>query len=409
MVRVAQQMEQQKFTVPLLIGGATTSRKHTAIKIAPAYSQEVIHVLDASRAVSVVSALMDPVKRVELATKNHEQQAELREMRAAQGTTLVPLSQAIERRVRLEFGPDECPTPSFTGVRRLERVSLGDIAEYIDWTFFFVAWELNGKFPDILQHPERGAAARELYEQGRKLLDRIIAENLLEARAVYGFWPAKSVGEDIVLSHGSEQVRLSMLRQQKVRTADEPCRSLVDFIAPEAGSQPDFLGGFAVTAGIGCDELARHFEHQQDDYSAIIVKSLADRLAEALAEMLHERARRDWGYGVGEQLTKQDLTDERYRGIRPAYGYPACPDHTEKTRLFDLLGARELGIDLTETFSMSPAASVSGLYFGHPKARYFNVGKLGRDQIEDYASRKGWAVAEAERWLGPNLGYEPHT
>jgi len=217
------------------------------------------------------------------------------------------------------------------------------------------------------------------------------------------------VGEDIVLSHGGEQVRLSMLRQQKVRTADEPCRSLADFIAPEAASQPDFLGGFAVTAGIGCEELARHFERKQDDYSAIIVKSLADRLAEALAEMLHERARRDWGYGNSERLTKQDLTDERYRGIRPAYGYPACPDHTEKTRLFDLLGARELGIDLTETFSMSPAASVSGLYFGHPKARYFNVGKLGRDQVEDYASRKGWTVAQAERWLGPNLGYEPQT
>jgi 5-methyltetrahydrofolate--homocysteine methyltransferase len=409
MTRVAQEMEKQKFSLPLLIGGATTSRKHTAIKIAPAYSGEVIHVLDASRAVSVVSALMDPVKRGDLAKKNREQQSELREMRVASLASLVPLSQATERRVRLEFGPEECPKPSFTGVRKLEQVDLAEVAEYIDWTFFFTAWELVGKFPDILQHPERGAAARELYEQGRKLLDRIISEKLLEARAVYAFWPAHSIGEDIVVDTGSERVRLAMLRQQKVKSPDDACRSLADFIAGEATGQQDYLGGFAVTAGIGCEDLARHYERQLDDYSAIIVKALADRLAEALAEMLHERARRDWGYGKKEQLSKPELIDERYRGIRPAYGYPACPDHTEKGLLFDLLGARELGIELTEGFAMTPAASVSGLYFAHPKARYFNVGKITRDQVEDYAARKGWTVAEAERWLAPNLGYEPRS
>lgn len=409
MVRVAQEMEKQKFSIPLLIGGATTSRKHTAIKIAPAYSGEVIHVLDASRAVSVVSALMDPSKRAALGQKNREQQAELREMRVASMASLVPLPQAIERRVRLEFGPEQCPQPSFTGVRQLERIDLAEVAEYIDWTFFFTAWELVGKFPDILQHPERGAAARELYDHGRKLLDRIIAEKQLEARAVYAFWPAVSVGEDIFIDTGSERVRLAMLRQQKVKTADEPCRSLADFIANEASGQRDFLGGFAVTAGIGCEELARHYERKLDDYSAIIVKALADRLAEALAEMVHERARRDWGYGQSERLSKQDLIDERYRGIRPAYGYPACPDHTEKRRLFQLLNAPSLGIELTEGLAMTPAASVSGLYFAHPKARYFNVGKLARDQVEDYAARKGWTLAEAERWLAPNLGYEPRS
>jgi 5-methyltetrahydrofolate--homocysteine methyltransferase len=409
MVRVAQEMEKRQLTTPLLIGGATTSRKHTAIKIAPEYSGDVIHVLDASRAVSVVSALMDSTKRAEQSVKNRSQQAELRQMRVAGGAALIPFAEATDRRVRLSFGQAECQTPAFVGTRKLERVPLGEIAEYIDWTFFFTAWELTGKFPEILEHPERGAAARELYDHGRSLLDRIIREELLEARAVYAFWPAASVGNDIIVTADAERIRFSMLRQQRVRDAGEPCRSLADFIAPESDKQQDYLGGFAVTAGIGCDELAHHYERKLDDYSAIIVKALADRLAEALAEMLHERARRDWGYGKAEGLSKQELIAERYRGIRPAYGYPACPDHTEKARLFDLLGAREFGIELTETLSMVPAASVSGLYFAHPQARYFNVGKIGRDQVEDYAKRKGWTMAEAERWLAPNLGYEPRS
>ena len=410
MAKVAHEMEKRKLELPLLIGGATTSRKHTAVKIAPEYSREVIHVLDASRAVSVVSALIDPSKRAELGTKNRAEQAELREMRTAKQSTLLSLNKAIDRRVVLEFGPQECPVPSFTGARRLERISLGDVAEYIDWTFFFVAWELKGKFPEILEHPKWGAAARELYEQGRKLLDRIVNEQLLEAKAVYGFWPARSVGENIVVTaDGMKDVRFSMLRQQSIRQADEPCRSLVDFIAPQGTGQQDYLGAFAVTAGIGCEELSRHFERQLDDYSAITVKALADRLAEALAEMLHEQARRDWGFGSAERLTKQDLVEEKYRGIRPAYGYPACPDHTEKARLFELLGARELGIDLTESYAMTPAASVSGLYFAHRQARYFNVGKIGRDQVEDYAARKGWTIAEAERWLAPNIDYDTNV
>ena len=410
MAKVAREMERLQFSTPLLIGGATTSRKHTAVKIAPEYSGEVIHVLDASRAVSVVSALMHPTKRAEFDRKNRLEQAELRSLRSTKHEPLLSLEKASKNAVQLDFGADECPVPSFLGVRKLESVSLAKIAEYIDWTFLFTAWELVGKFPDILEHPERGAAARELYDNARRLLDRIIAEQLLEARAVYGFWRASARAGSIALiedmPEASAPIVFPMLRQQRVRNVGDPCRSLADYIAPHGSDRADYLGAFAVTAGIGCEELSRHFERQLDDYSAIMVKALADRLAEALAEMLHETARFDWGYGRAEQLSKDELIAERYRGIRPAYGYPACPDHTEKGRLFDILGARSVGLDLTEHFAMTPAASVSGLYFAHPMARYFNVGKIGRDRVEDYALRKGWTVAEAERWLAPNLGYE---
>jgi 5-methyltetrahydrofolate--homocysteine methyltransferase len=410
MVKVAREMKRRNLSVPLLIGGATTSRKHTAVKIAPEYESEVIHVLDASRAVSVVAALMDDNKRTELARKNLADQSELRSLRSGKHDSLLSFSAAGKNAVELKFGPDECPAPSFLGTRKLERISLGEIAKYIDWTFFFTAWELTGKFPDILQHPERGAVARELYDNGRRLLDQIAREELLEARAVYGFWHAASIAESIEVTgdslDGSSPIVFPMLRQQRVHKSGEFCRSLVDFVAPKGAGQKDYIGGFAVTAGIGCEELARHFERKLDDYSAIMVKSLADRLAEALAEMLHEQARKDWGYGRGEQLSTDDLISERYRGIRPAYGYPACPDHTEKGRLFELLGAHSVGMGLTEHFAMTPAASVSGLYFAHPQSRYFNVGKIGRDQVADYASRKGWTLSEAERWLAPNLGYE---
>jgi len=411
MAKVAREMERRKFSLPLLIGGATTSRKHTAIKIAPEYSGDVVHVLDASRAVSVVSGLLDEKKRAEFTKKNRADQEELRSLRSIKQENLLSFEAARGNAARLPFGPSDCAEPSFLGTRVLERVSLAKVAEYIDWTFFFTAWELVGKFPGILQHPERGAAARDLYDNGRRLLDRIISEELLEARAVYGFWKAQSLGESIELSGetrgGSGSIVFPMLRQQKTNNPSDPCRSLADFIAPAGSEHGDYMGGFAVTAGIGCEELAHHFEQKLDDYSAILVKSLADRLAEALAEMVHERAREDWGYDQVGRLSHDALIAEDYRGIRPAYGYPACPDHSEKARLFELLGARSLGIELTEHFAMTPAASVSGLYFAHPMARYFNVGKIARDQVEDYAKRKGWSMSEAERWLAPNLGYTP--
>ncbi len=408
MVKVAHEMERRHLSIPLLIGGATTSRKHTAVKIAPKYSSDVVHVLDASRAVSVVSELLDEDKRKKLSNSNRAAQDELRSLRSTRQEALLSFDAARNNAEQLGFDADACPKPSFVGRRMLERVPLGEISGYIDWTFFFSAWELVGKFPAILNHPERGAAARELYDNGRRLLDRIVTEELLEARAAYGFWRAESVNDCIEVSFDNDTapVTFPMLRQQRATNAGDPCRSLADFVAPKSSNSSNYLGGFAVTAGIGCEELARHFEQELDDYSAIMVKALADRLAEALAEWLHERARAEWGYDQVGRLSKEDLIAERYRGIRPAYGYPACPDHTEKGRLFELLRVGALGLGLTEHFAMTPAASVSGLYFAHPKARYFNVGKIGRDQLEDYAKRKGWTLGEAERWLAPNVGYE---
>jgi 5-methyltetrahydrofolate--homocysteine methyltransferase len=290
-------------------------------------------------------------------------------------------------------------------------VPLEAIAEYIDWTFFFSAWELKGRFPAILEHPTYGPAARELYENARALLDQIISGKLLSARGVYGFWPANSDGDDIVVfaddTRRVELARLPMLRQQDVIADQRPNRSLADFIAPLETGVPDYIGMFAVTAGLGADELVRSFEKDNDDYNAIMVKALADRLAEAFAEYLHAKARRDWGYGESERLSKEDLVAEKYRGIRPAYGYPACPDHTEKRKLFDVLDAGRQGLTLTESYAMLPAASVSGLYFSHPQAKYFNVGRIGRDPLESYAERKGISIESAERWLAPNLAYDP--
>jgi 5-methyltetrahydrofolate--homocysteine methyltransferase len=419
MVHVAEEMERRGMKLPLLIGGATTSREHTAVKIAPNYAQSTVHVLDASRAVGVVSALLDPRQRAELDRQNREEQERLRGIHAGkQAKPLVAFAEANAGRPSL--GYQDRPTPSFLGRRELRAFPLDEIARYIDWTFFFTAWELKGTFPAILEHPKYGEAARDLYAAGRKLLDRIIAEKLLEARAVYGFWPAAAEGNDVVLfadeQRRSERLRFSMLRQQQIKgtqsraegpgASDERVfRCLADFVAPR--ELPDYLGAFAVTAGIGTDELAHKFERDLDDYSAIIVKALADRLAEAFAELLHERARREWGYERGTRLSNEDLIAEKYRGIRPAFGYPACPDHTEKGKLFSLLEASALGITLTEHFAMAPAASVSGLYLGHPQARYFNVGRIGRDQATDYARRKGMPLPELERWLAPNLGYDP--
>jgi 5-methyltetrahydrofolate--homocysteine methyltransferase len=293
----------------------------------------------------------------------------------------------------------------------LEDVPLDEIARYIDWQFFFVAWELKGKFPDILDHPEHGEAARDLYGNAQQLLRRIIDQKLLRARAVYGFWPSSSERNDVVLWADAERtrelVRFNMLRQQQAKPDDKPYLSLADFVAPAESGLADYVGAFAVTTGLGADELVRGFEAALDDYNAIMVKALGDRLAEAFAELLHHHARRDWGYGRTEHLTNKELIAEKYRGIRPAFGYPACPDHSEKRKLFDLLDAPSAGITLTEHYAMLPAASVSGLYFAHPESHYFLLGRIDRDQVEDYAARKRLPVAEVERWLSPNLGYDP--
>jgi 5-methyltetrahydrofolate--homocysteine methyltransferase len=420
-------MQRRGMKLPLLIGGATTSREHTAVKIAPRYDGPVVHVLDASRAVGTVAALLDERQRPTFASDNRAEQERLRALHAGKlARPLAPYAAANARPPRVAWGPGDAPAPAFLGRRALVDFPLAEIAPYIDWTFFFTAWELKGRFPQILEHPKYGAAARELYAAGQKLLERLIAERRLRAAAVYGFWPASRDGNDIVLyedaARGRELVRFNMLRQQQARGggaagggggAEEAAAEartffcLADFVAPADSGVPDHIGAFAVTAGLGAEEIARSFESAHDDYAAIMVKALADRLAEAFAELLHERARREWGYGLSETLTKQDLIDEKYRGIRPAFGYPACPDHTEKRKLFDLLDARAAGMDLTESYAMTPAASVSGLYLAHPAARYFNLGRVGRDQIEDYARRKGLSVAEVEKWLAPNLGYEP--
>jgi 5-methyltetrahydrofolate--homocysteine methyltransferase len=396
MVSVAQEMERRGLELPLLIGGATTSKQHTAVKIAPAYSAPTVYVLDASRVVGVVSDLLDPVRRADLERANELLQDRLRAEHAERtARPLLLFREAVFNRAQLDF--DDLPVPAFTGTRVVEP-KLETLRGYIDWTFFFAAWELKGRFPKLLDDPEKGEAARELYANANELLDEIVAGGLLQARGVYGFWPARADGEDVALADGT---RLPMLRQQTVHPDGRPNLSLVDYVAPEG----DHLGAFAVTIH-GADELAARFEAELDDYRAIMAKALADRLAEAFAEHLHEVARRDW-YEAGEPLTGDELREERYRGIRPAFGYPACPDHSEKRALFELLDAHSIGVELTESFAMLPAASVSGLYFAHPAARYFAVGRVALDQVQDYARRKGQDVAEVERWLRPSLAYEP--
>jgi 5-methyltetrahydrofolate--homocysteine methyltransferase len=411
MVSVAREMQRRGMTMPLLIGGATTSKQHTAVKIAPEYHGPVVHVLDASRAVDVVSSLLG-TKRPEFDRQNREQQETTREKYAARTEKpLLSYDKARANRLRLDWDEHEIASPWFLGRRYLDDVPLEEIAKYIDWTFFFSAWELKGRYPAILTHMQYGAAARELFDNAQALLRRIIDEKLLTARGVYGFWPANSEGDDVVVytddSRRVELARFPMLRQQEIIADQKPNRSLADFVAPRESGVPDYLGMFAVTAGIGADELARRFERDLDDYHAIMVKAIADRLAEAFAEYLHAQARKDWGYGEGEQLGNEELIAEKYRGIRPAYGYPACPDHSEKFKLFELLDASRQGITLTESGAMLPAASVSGLYFSHPAAKYFNVGRIDRDQLEAYAKRKGVSVEEVERWLASNLSYDP--
>ncbi len=411
MVTVAKEMKRRAMIMPLLIGGATTSRQHTAVKIAPEYDGATVHVLDASRAVSTVSMLLDPKRSPEFLEKTREEHEQLRRLHAhKRAKPIVPFAAANERRLRVEWREEDVAQPSFTGSRVIEDVPLAEIVEYIDWTFFFTAWELVGKFPAILDDPRYGSAARDLYSHGRALLERIVKEKRLVAKAAYGLWPAQSEGNDIVLYEDESRqrplARFPMLRQQQEKVDSGPCLALSDFVAPRTSGVRDWVGAFVVTAGIGAQELAAAYEKDLDDYHAIMTKALADRLAEALTEMLHERVRRAW-YAPGEANPKDLLIAEKYRGIRPAFGYPACPDHSEKRTLFDLVRAGVIGVSLTEHGAMLPAASVSGLYLGHPQARYFNVGRVGRDQVEDYARRKGMAVSEVERWLAPNLAYEP--
>ena len=398
MVTVAKEMTRRQFTIPLLIGGATTSKQHTAVRIAPAYSGATVHVLDASRVIGVVSDLFDDERRLTFDRDNRALQEKLRAQHTTSKRPQRTLAEVRAKRARLDF--TDLPVPPFTGLRVIEP-KLTELREYIDWTFFFHAWELKGKFPAILESPSYGAAARELFSHAEELLDEIQTKRWLRAKGVYGFWPARADGDDIVLDDG---VRFPMLRQQVDHGDDKPYYSLADFVAPEG----DHIGAFAVTAGLGVDELAARYTAEHDDYHAIMVKALADRLAEAFAEYLHEVVRRSW-YEKGPRHSREELIGEKYRGIRPAFGYPACPDHTEKQTLFELLDARSIGMELTESFAMTPTAAVAGLYFAHPDSRYFMVGKVGRDQVEDYARRKSMPFAEAQRWLRPILGYEEES
>jgi 5-methyltetrahydrofolate--homocysteine methyltransferase len=412
MVHVAREMERQGFKLPLLIGGATTSRAHTAVKIAPHYSEPVVHVLDASRAVPVTTSLLSDEGKPAFVAQHRAEYEALRKAHSAPRQPVVSLEIARQRRTPIEWRAEDLPAPVFTGVRVLDNFPLATLREFIDWTPFFHTWELKGVYPRIFDHPEQGAQARLIFTEANALLDRIIAEKLITARGVYGFYPANAVGDDVELyadeTRGQALSRLHFLRQQANREGSEPCRSLSDFIAPKETGLPDHIGAFAVTSGIGLKELCDGFRAAHDDYNAIMAEALADRLAEAFAECLHKRVRDEWGYGRAESLSIDDLIHEKYRGIRPAAGYPACPDHTEKGSLWRLLDVQsKTGMMITESFAMWPGSSVSGLYFAHPESRYFSLGKIGRDQVVDYAERKGMSVAEVERWLGPNLNYDP--
>jgi 5-methyltetrahydrofolate--homocysteine methyltransferase len=423
MVHVAKEMERRGLELPLLIGGATTSKQHTAVRIAPEYTSPTLHVLDASRVVGVVSNLLDGDRRNRLDVENRADQERLRALHAEKGRKpLLSLAAARANRTPIEWHAEDLALPAFTGSRVVE-ADLSTLRDYVDWQFFFHAWELKGRFPAILDDPVKGEAARELFDAANVLLDEIVERASLRARGVYGFWAAGAEGDDVVLEltprarPGSADaripvarnpragVRFPMLRQQADHGDSRPNRSLADFVAPVETGLVDHVGAFAVAVH-GADELAETFAAELDDYRAIMVRALADRLAEAFAEQLHETARREW-YALDEALSGEELIGERFRGIRPAYGYPACPDHAEKRTLLALLEAERAGIALTESYATMPAASVSGLYFGHPQARYFSVGRIGRDQVADYAERKGIDVAEAERWLRPNLAYEP--
>jgi 5-methyltetrahydrofolate--homocysteine methyltransferase len=436
MVHVAKEMKRTGCTVPLLIGGATTSAAHTSVKVAPEYAEPVVHVLDASRVIGVVSALLSKEQKPAFATENRAKQVRMRtEFADRRGARkLLSLADARARRQPTDWATVDIPRPEFLGTRVFSsgqgsavsgqrsdfhnlspltlNLELGDIAEFIDWGPFFSAWELHGRFPDILKDPVVGEEATKLFADAQKMLAQIIAEGRYTARAVIGFWPANAVGDSVEVYSDEKRSKVlktfHFLRQQNEKPTGQFNHCLADYIAPKDSGRIDYLGGFAVTTGHGVEEFAKEFEAKHDDYSAIMAKALGDRLAEALAELMHKKARDASGYGKTENLEMKDIIREKYRGIRPAPGYPACPEHTEKRTLFDILNAEQAtGITLTESFAMSPASSVSGLYFNHPESKYFAVGKLAKDQVEDYSLRKEQWMEVSERWLAPYLDYEP--
>lgn len=417
MVHFAKEMERMEFTVPLIIGGATTSRIHAAVKVAPGYSGPTIHVLDASRSVTVCSALMNEENRdVYIANiRDDYDQTRTAHLNKKSDKRYKSIAEARENKFQIDLNGQVAPKPAFLGTRIFENYPLEELVPYIDWTPFFHTWELRGSYPRIFEDEFVGTEAKKLYDDAQVLLKKIVDEKLLQANAVIGFWPANSVGDDIELSVDSDvsnnqtlqQMTIHCLRQQVEKVKDEPYYCLSDFVAPKDSGIQDYFGGFAVTTGLGCDELVKKFEADYDDYNSILTKALADRLAEAFAERMHERVRKEfWAYAPDEHLENEELIKEKYKGIRPAPGYPACPDHTEKRTLFDLLDAEKAaGIHLTDHFAMHPAAAVSGFYFAHPQSRYFGLGKITKDQVADYAIRKNMTLEETEKWLGPNLGY----
>lgn len=408
MVHFAKEMEREGFTIPLLIGGATTSRIHAAVKVAPNYSGPAIHVLDASRSVTVCSTLMNPETRGAYIDNIKQEYDKAREAHLNKRSDKRFKTIEEARADKFQIDPEQvAPAPAFTGTKTFENYPLEILVPYIDWTPFFHTWEMGGSYPRIFTDKKIGDEAKKLFDDAQVLLKRIVDEKLLSANGVIGFWPANSVGDDILLEANGEQVTIHTLRQQAEKVAGQPYYALSDFVAPKETGIQDYFGGFAVTTGIGCDELVAEFEANYDDYNSIMAKALADRLAEAFAERMHELVRKEyWGYAKDEHLTAEDLIKEEYAGIRPAPGYPACPDHTEKETLFNLLDAeKQTGIRLTESFAMYPTAAVSGFYFAHPQSRYFGLGKITKDQVEEYAIRKNMSLEDTERWLSPNLAY----
>jgi 5-methyltetrahydrofolate--homocysteine methyltransferase len=413
MIFVAREMKRRGMTQPLLIGGATTSARHTAVKISPEYPHIVAHVDDASMSVPVVEKLLDVEASKIFDLENKQAQERDRKMFAErQQKKLVSYQEAFDKRFSPDWATVEIAKPDFLGTRTLTDVPLAELRNFIDWSPFFATWELHGKYPRIMEDEIVGEEARKLFKDANDMIDQVIKHQWITARGIFGFWPANSEGDDIILftdeTRSTELMRFPMLRQQWERKDQKEFRSLADYVAPLSTGRSDYLGAFAVTTGIGVDEKAKEFEAEHDDYQSIMIKAVGDRFAEAFAEMLHKKSREHWGYGQTENLSNEDLIHEEYRGIRPAFGYPACPDHVPKRRLFDLLNAeQETGITLTENFAMWPASSVSGLYFSSPYARYFSVDRITRDQTESYAKRMGMNIKEMERWLSPNLGYDP--